>query len=114
MNRALSVIALSSSILLSCRTVLTPTPAVSEAPVVPRDRTECDVRDYPSATDIPNGAKNIGWVQVPRAETDEQTYINLRKAICDKGGDALSQLLWVREVNVRQPVGLRANAWVLP
>lgn len=97
-----------------CRTVLDPAKPDIDKPVEPRVRTECDVRDYPSASEVPDGAKNIGFVQVPIADTDEQTYVNLRKAICEKGGDALSQMAWVREVGERTPSSLRANAWVLP
>lgn len=100
--------------LAGCRTTLNPAKADVDKPIEARIRTECDVRDYPHATDVPEGAKNLGFVQVPVAETDEQTYVNLRKAICDKGGDALSQMAWVREVGERIPSSLRANAWVLP
>jgi|CXWL01.1.fsa_nt_gi hypothetical protein len=98
----------------ACRTILDPAKAEVDKPIEPRVRTECDVRDYPHASEVPDGAKNIGFVQVPIADTDEQTYINLRKAICEKGGDALSQMAWVREVGERTPSSLRANAWVLP
>ena len=76
----------------------------------------CSVNDYPSATDLPDGSENLGWVQVPKEEDDEATYIKLREAICAKGGDALSQLNWINETTKDGPFiyGLRANAWRLP
>ena len=55
----------------------------------------CSVHDYAAATDVPEGATNLGWVQVPREATDEETYVKLREAICAKGGNGLSQLVGV-------------------
>ena len=72
------------------------------------------MRDFPSAVDVPQGSKNVGWVSVPREKTDEETYLALRKAICEKGGDALSQLHWVKEPGVYEPTALEANAWQMP
>jgi hypothetical protein len=98
---------------LACRTSVDTRPTPPKAEVyVPR--TGCDVHDYPAATDLPDGAKNLGWVQVPVQAQDEETYLMLRKAICDMGGDALSQLAWTYEPGRRQAVALKANAWLLP
>jgi hypothetical protein len=76
----------------------------------------CSVHDYPSSTDVPEGAKNLGPVSVPREATDEETYVKLREAICEKGGNALSQLHWLNETTKDAPVvfALEANAWLLP
>jgi hypothetical protein len=53
-------------------------------------------------------------VQVKRAKTDEESYQRLREKVCKAGGDALSQLAWVREAGDYEPSALKANAWVLP
>lgn len=100
-------------LVLACRTSMDtrPTPPKPEVYV---PRSGCDVRDYPAATDLPDGAKNLGWVQVPVQAQDEDTYLMLRKAICDMGGDALSQIAWTYEPGRRQAVALKANAWLLP
>ncbi|MFZ5468983.1 MAG: hypothetical protein ACOZIN_06035 [Myxococcota bacterium] len=74
----------------------------------------CDVYDYVHATDLPDGAQNLGWVVVERAETDEETYLELRKKICELGGDALSQLAWLTDPGQPEPTKLKANAWSLP
>ncbi len=99
----------------SCRTEIVPVvrqlapPKVFKAPPG-----ECEVHDYDSATEVPAGAKNLGWIQVKREATDEDTYAALRKKICGAGGDALSQLAWVKEPGEREPSSLKANAWSLP
>jgi hypothetical protein len=75
---------------------------------------ECRVRDYPSAPDVPEGAENVGWVKVPRAATDDETFENLRQAVCKKGGNAFSQAHWNREAGASiadPPIELEANAW---
>ena len=73
----------------------------------------CNVQDFPSATDLPSGAKNLGWVKVSQQETDEATFLALRNKICELGGDALSQAAWVKGPMDEAPE-LTANAWVLP
>lgn len=78
---------------------------------------ECSVHDYPMASDVPAGAKSLGWVKVRREETDDATFEKLREAICKKGGDGMSQLHWIRAPGASvadQPVELEANAWELP
>jgi hypothetical protein len=103
--------------LSGCRTVIPPI-VTEEAPKATVARTsgptKCDVRDYDNATELPSGAKNLGFVQVPKEKTDEETYLKLRQAICDAGGDALSGLAWIKEVGDPEPTSLRANAWSLP
>lgn len=74
----------------------------------------CNVYDFPSATEVPEGAKNLGWVTVKRKETDEETFLLLRQKVCELGGDALSQMAWVHDEGDYEPSLLRGNAWVLP
>lgn len=73
----------------------------------------CNVRDFAAATDLPKGSKNLGWVTVEQQASDEETYLLLRKKICELGGDALSQPAWVKGPTEEQPK-LTANAWELP
>ncbi len=73
----------------------------------------CNVRDFASATDLPEGAQNLGWVTVPQLETDDATFLELRKKICELGGDALSQAAWVKGPGDEERA-LTANAWTLP
>jgi hypothetical protein len=72
----------------------------------------CDVFDYALATEVPTGAKNLGWVQVKDTGNDEETFAALRQKICEMGGDALSGPHWERKSG-EDPV-LKANAWSLP
>jgi len=100
--------------LAGCRTEIRP--LVKEAPPKVERFTpgECRVRDYPSAPDVPEGAENIGWIKVPIAASDEETFENLRKAVCAKGGNAFSQAHWNREAGASiadPPIELEANGW---
>lgn len=97
-----------------CRTLVDLSPKAPEAPPEGPRREGCDVREFPQATDVPTGSKSLGWVRVPREQNDEDTYTALRKLICEKGGDAFSQLHWVKEPGVWEPTALEAMAWVLP
>jgi len=77
----------------------------------------CEATDYPAGTDVPTGAKNIGWIKVDRKENDEATFAALREAVCKAGGDAFSQMRWIRASGASvadPPIELEANAWVLP
>ena len=90
-------------------------PKAPPTPVYVGDRS-CMVQDFEGATDVPDGAKNLGWVTVPESgggDSDEDTFIALRKKICEMGGDALSQPAWVKDVDDDRP-HLKANAWILP
>ena len=99
--------------LVGCRTNIKP--AVKPTPnYVYVGEKSCGVYDFEAATDLPNGATNLGWVSVSKAETDEETYVKLRQKICEMGGDALSQLAWVRQAGEYEPTHLKANAWSLP
>lgn len=101
-----------------CRTEIKP--LVREAPGKLKARYvegECNVHDFPTATDVPAGAKNLGWVKVPHGDSDEATFEALRKAVCAMGGDAMSQMHWLRAAGASvadHPVELEGNAWVLP
>ncbi len=96
-----------------CRTTLS---AVKRPPPVQVyiGEKSCSVYDFASATDVPEGAKNLGWVTVARAADDDQTFLKLREKICELGGDALSQPAWVHEANEYAANTLKANAWSLP
>lgn len=106
-------------VLSACRTEIKP--LVREEPVKRKVRNsasgECSVHDYPTATDLPAGSQNIGWVTVKRQATDDETFEALRKEVCAKGGDAMSQMHWIRASGASvadPPIELEANAWVTP
>lgn len=115
MSRA-ALVAVALLAAASCRTEISPLVRKVEPKVEAggAPRTGCDVHDFPSATEVPTGAKNLGWVQVTREASDEETYLKLRQAVCAQGGDALSSLAWVKEVGDVAPTSLRADAWQLP
>ena len=73
----------------------------------------CNVRDFPSATEVPTGARPLGPVEVESQASDEDTFVALRQRVCELGGDALSQPTWVKDPNDEKP-RLTANAWSLP
>jgi hypothetical protein len=102
--------------LSACRTAVAAVTKTEEGEKTYYVDKECTVRDYAAATDVPDGAKNLGLVRVPKEATDEETYLKLREAICAKGGDGLSQLRWVLELGKYNgpPTELEANAWSLP
>lgn len=112
MKRAL----LALLVLVGCRTTIMaehkpPPPNIFTSPDL-----GCSVHDYASSTDVPEGSTNLGPVSVAREASDEETYVKLREAICEKGGNALSQLHWLNETTKDAPVvfALEANAWLLP
>ncbi len=83
----------------------------------PGEVAECRVFDYQTATEVPSGAKNLGWVQVPTQENEELTIELLRKKVCEIGGDAMSQTRWIRASGssvASPPIELEGNAWSLP
>jgi len=110
---ALSLLAVCT---LSCRTEIKPLIREKAPPkkYFSAPGQGCIVNDFQAATDLPAGSKNLGWVEVKREPTDEASYEKLRKAICAMGGNAQSQMAWVREAGDYEPTRLRANAWVLP
>lgn len=101
-----------------CRTEIQP--LVKGEAAGPRSRlrnAECQMRDYPGATDVPAGAKSLGWVKIDRLATDEATFEALRKKVCEMGGDAISQMHWIRASGASvadPPVELEGNVWSLP
>ena len=97
-----------------CRTLVDLNPRPPEAPPEGPRREGCDVREFPQATDVPEGSKSLGLLRVPRQEKDDDTYALLRKTICEKGGDAFSSLHWVKEPGVWEPTALEATVWSLP
>jgi hypothetical protein len=105
-------------VLLGCRTEIAP--VVKQGPAAPKVRLVdqgCEATDYPTGTDVPAGAKNIGWVKVDRKENDDATFAALREAVCKAGGNAFSQMRWIRPAGASvadPPIELEANAWVVP
>lgn len=111
-------LAVAALLFVGCRTEIQPI-IKDEAPRGRvRERTaECQFHDYPNATDVPSGSKSLGWVKVDRLETDELTFEALRKKICEMGGDAVSQMHWIRASGASVadvPVELEGNVWSLP
>lgn len=110
-------LALLALFVVGCRTEIAP--AVKTEPMK-RARAagdECHVIDYPTASEVPAKAKNIGWVKIARQDTDEATFEKLREAVCAQGGDAMSQMHWIRASGASvadAPIELEGNAWVLP
>ncbi|MGQ0506470.1 MAG: hypothetical protein ACT4TC_14250 [Myxococcaceae bacterium] len=102
-------------VLLSCagcaRSNIRPDGSPKPKPIYIGDKT-CMVQDFPSATDVPEGSQNLGWVSVPYKNDDETTYIELRTKICELGGDAMTQPAWVKGFDENPE--LKANAWSLP
>jgi hypothetical protein len=99
--------------LAGCRTTIKPV-VKPAAKLVYVGEKSCSVYDFEAATDVPEGATNLGWVTVKKAETDDDTFAKLREKICAMGGDALSQPAWVRLAGEYEPTHLKANAWSLP
>lgn len=104
--------------LAGCRTAVTAKPKTATAEKDVYVAKECDVRDFPQLTDVPEGATNLGIVRVSKVDgaSDEDMYVLLREAICQAGGDALSGMRWVKELGKisGRPTDLEANAWALP
>lgn len=104
--------------LTGCRTPVTAKPKTVETEKDVYVDKECNVHDYPSTTDVPEGATNLGVVRVSKVKgsSDEEMYLLLREAICKQGGDALSGLRWVKELGKISgaPTELEATAWTLP
>jgi hypothetical protein len=104
--------------LVACRTEIAP--VVKQASTAPRVRLVdqgCEATDYPAGTDVPAGAQNIGWVKVERKESDDATFAALREAVCKAGGNAFSQMRWIRAPGASvadPPIELEANAWAVP
>ena len=91
-------------------------PITKEKPaeqVAAQSSEECNVRDFAYATELPKGAQHLGPVAVEPQASDEETYLELRRRVCELGGDALSQPAWVKEPS-EDHARLTANAWSLP
>ena len=105
-------------LLAGCRTAVSAKPKPVEVEKDVYVKKECDVRDYPSTTDIPEGAKNLGLVHVAKVPdtSDDEMFVLLREEVCKTGGDALSGLRWVKEPGKisGKVTDLEANAWLLP
>ena len=105
-------------LLLGCRTEIQPVIKGEAAKSRMRERNaDCQFRDYPTATDVPEGARGLGWAKVDRLATEELTFESLRKKVCEMGGDAVSQMHWIRASGASvadAPVELEGNVWSLP
>lgn len=104
--------------LAACRTPVTAKPKEVEADKDVYVTRECNITDFVSVGDVPDGAKNLGVVRVAKVkgQSDDETIQALRDAICAKGGDALSSMAWVKELGKISgpPTELEATAWTLP
>lgn len=113
MRRAALVVAL--VLAAGCRSYIAPiVRTVQEEMPTYEGKKKCDVHDYPLATDLPHAAKSLGWVEVPKGETDEDTYVALITQVCELGGDAITGLAWQKEAGQYEASALGANAWTLP
>jgi hypothetical protein len=105
-------------VLAACRTPVAAKPKEAETEKDVYVTKECNITDYPSVGDVPDGSKNLGVVRVAKVkgQSDEETVQALRDAICAKGGDALSSMAWVKSLGKISgpPTELEATAWVLP
>ncbi len=98
-----------------CRSYIAPIVRTVEEPLPSFEgKKKCDVHDYPLPTDLPHAAKDLGWVEVPKQENDEDTYVALIAQVCERGGDAITGLSWVKEAGQYEASALGANAWALP
>lgn len=111
---------LAGVVLAGCRTTLTPWTPPAAAPVAqvrPRGPEDCQVNDYATASEVPAGSKNLGWIKVERQASDDATIELLRRKVCEAGGDAMSQLHWLRASGASvadPPIELEGNAWATP
>ena len=104
---------------IGCRTEIRPLVVGETAArrVGPRGPAECHVHDFPTATEVPPGSKSLGWVKVDRLQSDEATFEALREKVCEQGGDAMSQMHWIRASGASvadRPIELEGNAWATP
>jgi hypothetical protein len=111
-------LALLALVVAGCRTEISPI-VKDDAPVArgSRPETECQVRDYQSTNDVPARSKPLGRVSVERQATDDATFEALRKKVCELGGDAISQIHWIRAPGASvadAPIELEASAWATP
>jgi hypothetical protein len=110
---------LGALLLVGCRTEIQPLVKGETATrkLAPRGPAECHVHDFPTATDVPSGSKSLGWVKVDRGASEEATFEALRKKVCELGGDAMSQMHWIRASGASvadPPIELEGNAWSMP
>lgn len=71
---------------------------------------ECIVVDVESATELPDRAKNLGWVSVPQSGSEEETAHALHDRVCSMGGNALTRVSRVQELG-EDGYRLVGNAW---
>jgi hypothetical protein len=99
-------------LVLGCRTHI---PVTVQKPVQEdTKRATCSVRDYASAVNLPSGSRDLGKVEIPRQEEEENTYAMLNQKICELGGDAVTGIRWEVELGLPKPRALSGNAWKLP
>ena len=89
MKRVLALLLLAAA----CRTPVVAKPKEAETEKDVYVAQECNIRDYPSVGDVPDGAKNLGVVRVAKVkgQSDDDTIQALREAICAKGGDGVEK-----------------------
>jgi hypothetical protein len=119
MSSKASLVSMSLLGLVACvtpRSEIKPEPVKHEVQYEEAGPKECAVQDFPESVDLPEGSKNMGTVSVPREGNDEDTYAALRKAVCEKGGDAMSSMRWLHTIGKKDgpPTDLECTAWLLP
>ena len=111
-------LAVAALLFVGCRTEIQPIVKDDAPRSRMRERNaDCQFHDFPTGTYVPSGSKSLGWVKVDRLATDELTFESLRKKICDMGGDAVSQMHWIRASGASvadPPIELEGNVWSLP
>jgi len=96
---------------VGCRTQI---PVVVQKPVEAPRQTTCAVRDYGSAVNLPSGSVDLGRVEIPRQEEEQDTYTMLNQKVCTLGGNAVTGIRWEVELGLPKPRALSGNAWKLP
>lgn len=104
--------------LWSCRTSIRPVAEEKPEPIRSRQAgSGCEIQDFDMAAELPAGSKNLGWLRIPWAGDEDSSFAALRKKVCEMGGDALSQIHWLRPSGTsvaEPPTVLEANVWLLP
>lgn len=113
--RTLLLVLTGAAVLAGCRTPIAPVKKQQQEDVYVKPG-GCNVRRYTEAADVPEGATNLGWVQVELGPSEDETFLAIDQRICELGGDALSTVTWEKSSTetTAERTALRAIAWKLP